>query len=65
MTDCQECHSFENWASAIFDHDKAAFKLDGKHAKVDCAGCHKNTEVDGDVFVLYKIEKFECKDCHQ
>ena len=64
-TNCQECHSFDNWALMYFDHDKTAFKLDGKHVEVDCAGCHKETKEKGEVFVLYKIKNFECKDCHQ
>jgi NAD-dependent SIR2 family protein deacetylase len=36
--------------------------LEGKHAKVDCAACHKpspDTEI-----IIYKIERFECRDCH-
>jgi hypothetical protein len=65
ITDCSTCHSFENWASMDFDHNKTRFKLDGKHVEVDCAGCHKETEVKGEVFVLYKTKKFECIDCHQ
>jgi hypothetical protein len=65
LTNCRECHGYEDWSSVVFDHDKAAFKLDGRHVEVDCAACHKNTEEQGEVFVLYKIQKFECKDCHQ
>ena len=64
-TDCRECHGFETWASIEFDHDKTAFKLDGKHIEVDCTGCHKKTEVRGEVYTLYKIRKFECRNCHQ
>jgi hypothetical protein len=65
ITDCSECHGFENWASMDFDHNKARFKLDGKHVEEDCAACHKETKVQGEIFVLYKIKKFECIDCHQ
>jgi len=63
-TQCQECHKFESWNSRDFDHNKTAFKLDGKHVQVDCAGCHKKTEAQGEVYVLYKIKKFRCIDCH-
>jgi hypothetical protein len=65
ITDCSKCHGFENWVSVDFDHDITRFKLDGKHVEVDCAECHKETEVKGEVFVLYKIKNFECIDCHQ
>ena len=65
VTNCKECHGFENWNIIDFDHNKTRFKLDGKHVDVACAGCHKETRVQGEVFVLYKIRKFECRDCHQ
>jgi len=65
VTDCMECHGFESWGSIDFNHNKAAFKLDGKHVDVDCAACHKEIEAQGEIFVLYKISNFECIDCHQ
>jgi hypothetical protein len=65
ITYCLECHSYENWGSVHFDHDKTAFKLEGEHAKVDCGSCHKEVEENGETFVFYKIKKFECIDCHQ
>ena len=65
VTYCLDCHSFESWASIHFDHNKTAFKLDGKHAEAECASCHKEVEEQGEIFVFYKIKNFECKDCHQ
>ncbi len=65
VTDCKKCHGFENWEAIYFNHDKTAFKLDGKHIEVDCAACHKEKEEQGEIFVLYKLKRFECIDCHQ
>ncbi|MCK5470400.1 MAG: cytochrome c family protein [Cyclobacteriaceae bacterium] len=65
VTNCNECHEFESWGSMDFDHNKTAFKLDGKHVEVDCTACHKKIEEEGEIFVLYKIKKIECIDCHQ
>ena len=65
VTDCKECHKFDAWNSMDFDHNKTAFKLDGKHVDVACAACHKETKQDGELFVLYKIRRFKCIDCHK
>jgi len=65
VTDCLRCHGYENWKAPKFDHNKTAFKLDGKHAKVACSGCHKETEVNGERRILYKLKRFQCIDCHQ
>ena len=65
LTQCLECHSYESWESVHFDHNKTAFKLDGEHEKLGCRSCHKEVEENGESFVFYKIENFECIDCHQ
>ena len=65
VTDCKKCHGFANWDAIYFNHNQTAFKLDGKHAEIDCAGCHKETKEQGQIFVLYKIRRFKCIDCHQ
>lgn len=64
-TDCTRCHDSNNWFPSLFDHDNTAFALEGKHAEAECAACHKPYEDNGEIFVQYKIEKFECIDCHQ
>jgi len=64
VTDCVRCHAYDNWKAVKFDHNKSAFKLDGKHAKVACSGCHKPIEKDGEVVVQYKMKSFKCIDCH-
>jgi len=38
---CEGCHNPANWKDVAFDHAKTRFPLDGKHAQVACAGCHK------------------------
>jgi hypothetical protein len=65
ITDCNRCHGFDDWKAPFFDHAATRFPLEGKHAQVDCAGCHKPVDMEGASVILYKIEKFECKDCHR
>lgn len=64
-TACQDCHGFESWIPSEFNHNETAFKLDGKHAETNCTSCHKEVEEEGEIYVFYKIKKFECVDCHQ
>ena len=65
ITDCVACHGSESWKTTKFNHNKAAFKLDGKHAKVSCDACHKKKEINGEFIVQYKFKSFLCVDCHQ
>lgn len=62
---CTACHGLDNWKINRFNHNKTAFKLDGKHARVACEKCHKKTEVDGELIVQYKFASFKCADCHR
>jgi hypothetical protein len=62
ITDCGECHATENWKASKFDHDKTAFKLDGKHQNVACVKCHKPNI--GEKYIQYKIENYQCETCH-
>jgi hypothetical protein len=56
--DCGSCHSERNWKEpAKFDHDRSAFPLLGKHAKVDCKDCHKSA--------LFKEAPKDCYSCHK
>ncbi len=65
-TNCQTCHqSAEQWKADLFDHQLTEFPLEGRHAEIDCAACHKaEMQSDGQERVIYKIEKFQCIDCH-
>jgi hypothetical protein len=60
---CESCHNTRNWHQVAqlegFDHSKTKFPLLGKHAKVDCADCHKN----GDFKAPIPFAK--CMDCHK
>ena len=64
VTTCTECHETDNWKPDRFDHNKTAFKLDGKHVNVPCYKCHKQQQEGSEYFVLYKIKDFKCESCH-
>jgi hypothetical protein len=64
ITDCLRCHGTENWKASKFNHDKTAFKLDGKHINVACAKCHKPQQEGSDFYVKYKLKDFKCESCH-
>jgi hypothetical protein len=55
--DCSACHTPDDWENATFDHNLSAFKLEGKHARVDCQDCHQNG--------VFKGTPTECFACHQ
>lgn len=65
VTDCNRCHVTDSWFPEKFDHNRTAFKLQGKHAEIDCKACHEVENKAGETVVLYKLNKFECIDCHQ
>ena len=39
--ECAKCHSPNGWRVWEFDHKETGFPLEGAHAKLACAGCHK------------------------
>jgi hypothetical protein len=55
--ECGTCHRVAAWKPATFDHNLSAFKLEGKHAEVKCAGCHIND--------TFKGTPKTCFGCHQ
>ncbi|NWG35699.1 MAG: cytochrome c3 family protein [Chloroflexi bacterium] len=55
--DCALCHSVDGWTPAKFDHNLAAFKLEGKHASVACESCHRNN--------VFKGTPTDCYSCHR
>jgi hypothetical protein len=63
--DCARCHDSASWNASSFDHDNTNFPLEGQHALAECEACHQEIERNGISFIEYKIEKFECVDCHQ
>jgi hypothetical protein len=64
LTDCTKCHGFNNWQASKFNHNNTAFKLDGKHEKVACNKCHKETKSGQNFYTLYKIKDYKCEACH-
>ncbi len=63
VTDCSNCHEFDNWKASKFNHDNTAFKLDAKHENVPCKKCHKPTAENQNSYIKYKI-KTTCESCH-
>ncbi len=63
-TACEDCHTTETWKAGRFDHDRAAFRLDGKHINVPCAECHKPLKEGSVTYIKYKIKDFRCESCH-
>jgi hypothetical protein len=64
---CDGCHGANTFAPASrFDHRRdASFALEGAHAKVACAGCHKaeSTAARG-LHVVYRPLSGKCESCH-
>ncbi len=63
-SDCERCHTFNNWLAEKFNHDNARFKLDGKHEGLQCIACHKPTDNLIRNYVVYKFEDISCASCH-
>jgi hypothetical protein len=39
---CEQCHGFDSWLNAKFDHSLTGFPLTGAHVSVPCIQCHVN-----------------------
>ena len=62
---CERCHTPSNWQATLFDHNRLTeYRLDGAHAKVPCAGCHKPTQTADFAFVDYQVSGRTCRACH-
>jgi hypothetical protein len=62
---CERCHSSVRFAAVRFDHARdAAYRLDGAHARLACAACHKKETRNGQTFVRYKPLPTTCRGCH-
>lgn len=64
---CNDCHGADSFKPAVlFNHQKAAFQLVGKHQETDCIKCHKTTTQNGKPFQQFKNISFKkCTDCHE
>ncbi len=62
---CERCHTAESWKELRFDHARdSAYVLDGAHARLACAACHRAEARDGARVVRYKPLPTTCKGCH-
>jgi hypothetical protein len=64
---CAQCHSTSGWRQVKgFDHTKARFPLEGKHAQVECAKCHASMGArQGKGPVDFSTKPFtDCTPCH-
>jgi len=61
--ECTRCHSAASWKEVSYDHGATGFPLEGKHAGVRCAGCHK-PEAAG-LTPRFRGTSRECADCHR
>lgn len=59
---CLACHDgVDVYGKGKFDHNKVAYTLIGKHATVDCAGCHAGETTPKQL----KATIQDCFSCHQ
>lgn len=54
--ECGSCHQGKEWKQITYDHNKARFKLHGKHRDVECKDCHQNKR--------YHYDDMSCNACH-
>ncbi len=54
---CASCHTTSAWIPATFDHNLAAFHLEGQHVGVPCASCHINN--------VFRGTPTDCYSCHK
>ncbi len=66
VTACERCHASGAWKPVPgFDHGRdTAYPLDGRHAQVACASCHKTETRNGVNVTRYKPLGMTCIDCH-
>ncbi len=63
---CADCHDNVKFKPAgRFDHNKAGFRLKGKHLDTQCIDCHKKSTRNGKNFQQFTGFPFKnCTDCH-
>ena len=65
VTACDRCHTTTDLKASRFDHSRdAAYHLDGAHARIACAACHRAETRAGARFVRYKPLPTTCRGCH-
>jgi len=66
--DCASCHRETGFAKAAFDHaSRTKFPLDGRHAEIPCASCHRREAPKGAATraVDFRGLQSECASCHR
>jgi hypothetical protein len=65
---CDFCHQTRTFKETLFTHDDGRFtdyRLEGKHTRVECAGCHQKVRLGPEVeTVRYRPLRRECESCH-
>lgn len=64
-SDCATCHATSGFAPSTFtgwQHDALRFPLDGAHAAVPCAACHRRSDVKRPTF---RFADIRCESCHK
>ncbi len=64
--DCSSCHTLSGWKPASkFDHSKSTYRLEGKHASVECSKCHSALKATDKRIVQFMTKTFtDCTPCH-
>ena len=67
VTACERCHDVAGFRPAAgFDHARdSRYALDGRHARVPCAGCHPGEPAGATTQVRWKPRPVECDGCHR
>ncbi len=82
--DCAKCHSEHNgedyslihWLPSLkgFDHNQTGYRLEGKHAGIECSQCHTPAHIQGSVKSTIKMKELaktflglspDCVTCHE
>lgn len=62
---CASCHDTRSFHIARFDHSRTRFPLEGRHARVPCASCHRpERNAAGKLIVRYRPLPTDCAACH-
>jgi hypothetical protein len=62
--DCESCHTTDGYKPSTFTvsrHQQSRYRLIGRHAAVECSGCHKPPGKDANYHPAYT----RCMDCHK
>ncbi len=62
---CQNCHTVDGWKPASrFAHDRAKYRLTGKHMQVECGKCHAAIPADVKTVKYVGLSFDKCSSCH-